>query len=163
VLHVRGLSSRTREDDVRDRFAKYGKILSCKLITDPRTRESRGFAFVTFETAEQSEDAMYHMDRTEIDGRQLVVEKAKRGRSRSPTPGKYLGKARPPRDVGPDYRSSNYYGYYGARGYYGGGGGGGGYGGPDRSYRNGGRRSSPYSYSGRRSPYYDRRSPYYDR
>jgi len=56
-------------------FAKAGKVLNTKLITDPRTQESRGFAFKEMESVEQAEEAIYTLDRTELDGRVISVEK----------------------------------------------------------------------------------------
>lgn len=46
-----------------------------KLVTDPRTRESRGFGFVGFETPEQATAAMDALNNAEIDGRKIIVEK----------------------------------------------------------------------------------------
>jgi len=75
TLCVTGLSSRTRESDLDRAFAKAGKVLNTKLITDPRTQESRGFAFIVMESVEQAEEAIYTLDRTELDGRVISVEK----------------------------------------------------------------------------------------
>jgi len=177
TLFVTGLSTRTRDSDLEARFSKYGKVVGCKLITDPRTSESRGFAFVSLDTAAQADDSIYYLDKTEMDGRVITVEKARRGRERSPTPGKYLGRVRdsrgPPRGGGYGYPSRGYssYGYErdsrpSDRDYY--------RGPPPPSYapyrggpdrRRGYRDESPYYNRGGRppSPYYDRRSPYYDR
>lgn len=58
---------------------------------DPHSRESRGFAFVTFETAEEADAAIEGMNGVELSGRTLLVQKARRGRARSPTPGRYHG------------------------------------------------------------------------
>jgi len=78
---------------------------------DPHTRESRGFGFVTMETAEEAENAIATLNGTELMGRTLSIEKvvnltqllcilfsltaddaqARRGRARTPTPGRYYG------------------------------------------------------------------------
>lgn len=67
------------------------QVLKTQVMHDPHTRESRGFAFVTFETAEEADAAIAGMNGVELSGRTLVVQKARRARARSPTPGRYRG------------------------------------------------------------------------
>ena len=52
-------------------------------MKDPRTRESRGFAFVTFEEPAAAEEAISALNGTTLDERTITVEKAKRGRART--------------------------------------------------------------------------------
>jgi len=58
---------------------------------DPHTRESRGFGFVTMESAEEAEAAVTALNATDLMGKTMTVEKARRGRARTPTPGRYYG------------------------------------------------------------------------
>ncbi|CAO3593582.1 unnamed protein product [Absidia cylindrospora] len=58
---------------------------------DPHTRESRGFGFIQMKNAEDAERAMDAVNATEINGRIVTVEKAKRAKPRNPTPGRYHG------------------------------------------------------------------------
>ncbi|KAI0053394.1 hypothetical protein FA95DRAFT_1552441 [Auriscalpium vulgare] len=58
---------------------------------DPHTRESRGFGFVTMESGEEADAAITAMNAVEFMGKTLMVEKARRGRARTPTPGRYYG------------------------------------------------------------------------
>lgn len=44
---------------------------------DPHTRESRGFGFVTMETAEEAEAAVTALNTTELMGKVMNVEKVK--------------------------------------------------------------------------------------
>jgi len=74
TLYISGLSSRTRESELETHFAKYGKVISCSLITDPRTGESRGFGFIQMDSVEQAAESIYHLDRMELDGRIITVE-----------------------------------------------------------------------------------------
>ncbi|PKA58791.1 30S ribosomal protein 2, chloroplastic [Apostasia shenzhenica] len=46
---------------------------------DPRTRESRGFAFVTMETAEDANRCIKYLNRSVLEGRLMVVEKVMEG------------------------------------------------------------------------------------
>ncbi|XP_062029998.1 serine/arginine-rich splicing factor SR45a-like isoform X2 [Rosa rugosa] len=90
-LYVTGLSTRVTSADVEKFFNKEGKVLECHLVTDPRSRESRGFAFVTMETVEDAERCIKYLNRSVLEGRLVTVEKAKRKRGRTPTPGRYQG------------------------------------------------------------------------
>jgi len=45
------------------------------VVTDPRTRESRGFAFVTMDTVEDAERCVKYLNRSVLEGRLITVEK----------------------------------------------------------------------------------------
>ena len=49
--------------------------MECHLVTDPRTKESRGFAFVTMETVEGAERCIKYLNRSVLEGRLVTVEK----------------------------------------------------------------------------------------
>ncbi|XP_010935189.1 uncharacterized RNA-binding protein C25G10.01 [Elaeis guineensis] len=142
TLYVTGLSSRVTERDLEDHFSREGKVVGCRLVVEPRTRISRGFAFVTMDTNEDAERCIKYLNQSVLEGRYITVEKSRRGRARTPTPGHYLG-----------MKSSRDNSYRHDRGRY--------RGGYDRDdYGGGYRRSprpSPYrggrDYSPRRSPY----------
>ncbi|CAJ2646679.1 serine/arginine-rich splicing factor SR45a [Trifolium pratense] len=158
TLYVTGLSSRVTERDLEEHFSKEGKVASCFLVVEPRTRISRGFAFVTMDSVEDANRCIKYLNQSVLEGRYITVERSKRKRPRTPTPGHYLG-LKNTRDYGPPR---------GDRGRHRGG-----FGRDDYPYR-GGRdyspRRSPYrggrDYSPRHSPYGGRyrrdrsRSPY---
>ncbi|KAM0786052.1 hypothetical protein ACM66B_006863 [Microbotryomycetes sp. NB124-2] len=153
-LHVSGLSTRVEERDLEEIFGKYGRIDKVQVMRDPHTKDSRGFAFVTMEQVEDADAAIAGLNATELMGRPMTVEKARRGRARTPTPGQYHGPPKrdnfggPPRGGGYDR-----YGPPPPRDYYGGGRGGyDRYGPPpDRYSRGGGGYDDRY---GGRDPYY---------
>lgn len=60
-------------------------------MVDPHSRESRGFAFVDMQNVTAADEAISNLNGTTVSGRALSVEKAKRNRPRTPTPGKYFG------------------------------------------------------------------------
>ncbi|KAL5747526.1 hypothetical protein ACOSP7_024530 [Xanthoceras sorbifolium] len=90
-LYVTGLSTRVTTADLEKFFGNEGKVTECHLVTDPRTKESRGFAFVTMETVEAAERCIKYLNRSVLEGRLVTVEKARRKRGRTPTPGRYQG------------------------------------------------------------------------
>jgi len=178
-LFVTGIHPRLTESDVSRLFEKYGEVENCSIMLDPHTKESRGFGFVKMVTTDQAEAAKEGLQGEVIEGRTLSIEKARRARPRSPTPGKYFGPPKrggtfgrgPPRGGGyreryddrrggypprrDDYRGGSRYDDYERRGGYGedyerrGYGGGGGGG--------GGRRDRDDSYGGRNIDRYESR------
>ena len=72
-------------------FEKYGEVENCSIMKDPHTQESRGFGFVKMVTAEQADAAKEGLQGENIGGRTLSIEKARRARPRTPTPGRYFG------------------------------------------------------------------------
>jgi len=90
-LHVSGLSHKVDTRDLEGAFAKIGRVKKASVMYDPHTRESRGFGFVTMETAEEAEAAITALNSTDLMGKVMTVEKARRGRARTPTPGRYYG------------------------------------------------------------------------
>ncbi len=43
---------------------------------DPRTKDSRGFGFISMDTPDAAEEAVRGMNRSEVEGRVITVEKA---------------------------------------------------------------------------------------
>lgn len=125
TLYVTGLSTRVTERDLEKHFSKEGKVSSCFLVVEPRTRVSRGFAFVTMDNAEDANRCIKYLNQSVLEGRYITVERSRRKRPRTPTPGHYLG-----------LKSARDYGHRGDRGRY-------------RS----GRDDYDYHRSPRRSPY----------
>ncbi|PSR72076.1 hypothetical protein PHLCEN_2v12057 [Hermanssonia centrifuga] len=126
-LHVSGLSHRVDTRDLEQAFAKVGRVKKAQVMYDPHTRESRGFGFVTMESGEEADAAITALNGTDLMGKNMLVEKARRGRARTPTPGRYYGppkRSEHERPYDPRPYDSRY-----SRG--GGGGGGGGRGGHD--------------------------------
>ena len=90
-LFVTGIHPRLSESEVAKMFEKYGDVEKCQIMRDPHTKESRGFGFVKMVTSDQAEAAKEGLQGEQIDGRTLSIEKARRARPRTPTPGKYFG------------------------------------------------------------------------
>jgi RNA recognition motif-containing protein len=91
VLYVSNLSKRIRDEEIQERFTKYGKLTDLNIIRDPFTRECRGYGFITMENAKDGQSVIENMNKAEFDGRQINVEVSKRSRPHQSTPGVYLG------------------------------------------------------------------------
>ncbi|XP_078492000.1 glycine rich RNA binding protein isoform X3 [Ciona intestinalis] len=114
-VFVGNLSYDATEDDLRSTFSKIGTVEEVAIILDRETGRSRGFAFVTFATDGDANEAIETLNETEVAGRNVTVKQAQSKR-----------------DGGGGGRGG---GGYGGGGY--GGGGGGGYGGGGGGYRGG--------------------------
>ena len=86
-LFVGGLSFSTSTERLRETFAQAGQVESAAVVTDRETGQSRGFGFVEMSTTEEADQAIAKFNGKELDGRQLRVEKAAPGGSRSGGPG----------------------------------------------------------------------------
>lgn len=76
-LYVGNLSFNTSEADLRDAFGAFGSLSDVFVAMDRDTGRPRGFAFVTFNTAEESQLAAEKMNGAELGGRPLTVNEAK--------------------------------------------------------------------------------------
>lgn len=115
-LFVTGVSKTVTEIELRELFTKYGDVEKCQIMMDPHSQESRGFGFVNFSDVAAADKAVESLTGYSFAGRTLCVEKARRKRPRTPTPGKYFGPPKSRRGGRPrfddryrdrrDYRSS---------------------------------------------------------
>lgn len=90
-LFVTGIHPKLTEEDITRLFGKYGEVVKCNIMLDPHTKESRGFGFVNFAQSDQADAAKDALQGEVYEGRTLSIEKARRSRPRTPTPGKYFG------------------------------------------------------------------------
>lgn len=75
-VFVGGLSWDTGDMQLNQAFAAIGPVLEAKVITDRDTGRSRGFGFVTFDSAEDARTAISQMDGSMLDGRTIRVNEA---------------------------------------------------------------------------------------
>lgn len=90
-LFVTGIHPRLSEAEISKMFEKYGDVEKAQIMRDPHSKESRGFGFVKMVTSEQADAAREGLQGEQIEGRTLSIEKARRAKPRTPTPGKYFG------------------------------------------------------------------------
>jgi RNA recognition motif-containing protein len=76
-VYVANLSYNTSEDALRTAFEAFGTVTEVFVATDRETGRPRGFAFITFGTADEAKVAIEKMNGTELDGRALTVNEAK--------------------------------------------------------------------------------------
>merc|ERR1719186_1079879 len=76
-LWISGLSSTTRATDLKTVFSKYGKVIGAKVVTNARTPGARCYGYVTMNSSEDASQCIHHLNRTELHGRMITVERAK--------------------------------------------------------------------------------------
>lgn len=74
VLFVCKLNAVTKSEDLELIFSRFGEILSCEIITDPKTGDSLQYAFIEFKNQEDAERAYLKMDNVLVDDRRIHVD-----------------------------------------------------------------------------------------
>ena len=91
--YLTNLSLEVTEDTLKEYFSTAGAVFETSVVRDPVTKEPRGFGFVSFTNEEDFQRAIA-LNGTELKGRNLKVEKAKRSTGYKSTPGEYKGDPR---------------------------------------------------------------------
>lgn len=71
-LFIGNLPFKLTEDDIRELFTKFGSITEVAIPTNRETGRPRGFAFVTYESADSANEALT-LDGHEMEGRKIRV------------------------------------------------------------------------------------------
>ena len=58
TIFVKGLPYEFREDDIGDRFRRFGTIKAIRLAFNWQTKVSKGFAYIEYETHEAAKAAI---------------------------------------------------------------------------------------------------------
>ncbi|XP_052896328.1 transformer-2 protein homolog beta-like [Anopheles moucheti] len=104
-LGVFGLSVFTTEPYLNRIFSNFGTVENTVVIYDAKTRLSRGFGFVYFQTKEEASVARAHCNGIYIHGRRMRVDYSITSQPHAPTPGMYMGRKNESRSPSPRYRS----------------------------------------------------------
>lgn len=75
-LYLGNLSWSLGEDDIRELCEPFGELVDVRLITEPRSGRSKGFAFVEFAEEDAAKAALEELNEKEVDGRNLFVKVA---------------------------------------------------------------------------------------
>lgn len=81
-IFVKNLHESIDNKQLYDTFSLFGNILSCKVVCDPATGDSKGYGYVHYETAEAANAAIEKLDGMLIDGQEVQVGKFMRRESR---------------------------------------------------------------------------------
>lgn len=76
-IYVGNLNYRMTEEALQELFAKYGEVVSTKIIKDRYSGRSKGFGFVEMENKDDGEKAVQELNESEVDGRNIRVNFAR--------------------------------------------------------------------------------------
>ncbi len=76
-LYVGNLAPTVNEEDLRLLFSRSGPVVEVKLMLDPATNRSRGFAFVTMANPELAAAALRDYHCHQLGGRHITVTEAR--------------------------------------------------------------------------------------
>lgn len=76
-IYVGNISWNLSDDGLAQAFAQFGTVKTAKVIMDKETGRSKGFGFVTMETAEEGQKAIAGLDGKELGGRAIRVNEAR--------------------------------------------------------------------------------------
>ena len=77
-IFVGNLDYKTSEDELRQLFAAYGPVDRVSIVTDRYSGQPRGFAFVEMASAGDADKAITELNGTQLHGRKLDVNEARR-------------------------------------------------------------------------------------
>ena len=83
-LWVCGLSSTTRATDLKAAFSKHGRVVGAKVVTNARAPGSKCYGFVSLGSDAEAEACIKELNKTELHGKVIYIEKAKSDSSGPP-------------------------------------------------------------------------------
>ena len=75
ALYIGNLQWGVTEEELKETFSRFGEVSSVKIIKDFQTNKSKGYGFVSMRNADE---AMKSLNGTELRGRTLKVNDARR-------------------------------------------------------------------------------------
>jgi len=96
VVYMHGFAHTTTIADLERICSRSGSVEVCKIMTDPHTGQSRGYAFITMATNEEAGVLIEAVNGKMIEGYKYTARFSNRGGPRASTPGFYMGKQKYP-------------------------------------------------------------------
>ncbi|MBI1177106.1 RNA-binding protein [bacterium] len=90
-LFVGNLAFKVTESDLEQLFGQHGAVTEALVMLDRQTGRSRGFGFVTMESADAAKAAVEALNGSQFEGRPLTVNEARPREERPRREGGYGG------------------------------------------------------------------------
>ncbi|CAG8614896.1 4157_t:CDS:2, partial [Racocetra fulgida] len=72
-LFIKNLDDNISNSDIVNYFRRFGHIINARVMRDPNTNNSKGFAFVSYTSAEEADRAKSFMDGKILGSKQIIV------------------------------------------------------------------------------------------
>ncbi len=79
-LFIKNIDADINEAQLEGIFAKFGEVLSTKIVYDTITWESKGFAFLEMAKKEDGQKAIETLNGKALRGKELIVQEAEERR-----------------------------------------------------------------------------------
>ncbi|RWR95011.1 heterogeneous nuclear ribonucleoprotein 1 [Cinnamomum micranthum f. kanehirae] len=83
-IFVGGIPSAVTEDEFKNFFSKYGKVVDHQIIRDHATNRSRGFGFIIFDSEQVVDDLLANGNMIDLAGSQVEIKKAEPKKNSNP-------------------------------------------------------------------------------
>ena len=76
-IYCGNLSYDTTNEDLREAFAKHGRVDDARVVEGKYTQRSRGFGFVEMSNDQEARNAISALNGTDLQGRTITVNEAR--------------------------------------------------------------------------------------
>ncbi|XP_071736705.1 uncharacterized protein [Rutidosis leptorrhynchoides] len=118
-VFVGGIPTSVTEDELKDFFSKYGKVVEHEIIRDHATNRSRGFGFIVFDSEQVVDTMLLDGNMIDMNGTKVEIKKAEPKKPSNTGPMSYGGEQPRGRGGYSDSYGDSYGGYGGSGGGYG--------------------------------------------
>jgi RNA recognition motif-containing protein len=81
-IYVGNLATDVTEDELKELFAKHGRVDNVKIIRDMFSQTSKGFGFIEMPGKAEAEKALQELNTFDLKGKKLIVNEARPQRDR---------------------------------------------------------------------------------
>ncbi|KAI4308575.1 hypothetical protein L6164_031633 [Bauhinia variegata] len=85
-IFVGGIPTTVTEDEFRNFFSKYGKVVEHAIIRDNTTMRSRGFGFIVFDSDKVGDNLLANGNMIDMEGTHVEIKKAQPKKASNPGP-----------------------------------------------------------------------------
>ncbi|MBA0578633.1 hypothetical protein Gorai_020908 [Gossypium raimondii] len=112
-IFVGGIPTSVTEDEFKNFFSKYGKVVEHEIICDHATKRSRGFGFIVFDNEKVVDNMLANGNMIDMEGTRVEIKKAEPKKSSNPAPGPAYGSESRGRSYNDGYGGFGDYGGFG--------------------------------------------------
>ena len=106
-IYVGNISYNLTEDQLKDLFTPFGSVESARIITDKFSGKAKGYAFIEMQSEEEGDKAIEALNGSDVEGRKIIVNKARPKESSPRSGGSGTGRPRYGNDNGGGSRGGN--------------------------------------------------------